>query len=136
MRGILKIFAGQAGLFAAFVLAYMLHERFKPPPPRAETPQGTVWMLRGLTYCAEAWNKAPFKSPADYLKANGVAWRRMAVSRSDGGGSACRSCDCASGEVLNLLVEQADAARVARLGFVPAGNPPSAEEAAAGWRSD
>ena len=134
MNGVKKAFAGLASAVAAFILVATLHERLKPPPPRAETPAGTVWMLRGLTYCNEAWNKEPFRSPADYLKANGARWRGMAVSDSEAGGSSCRSCDCASSRVLNILVDEADVGSVARLGFIPADKPPSAAEAAAGWR--
>lgn len=122
-----------SAVLAVYMAVWNLRGRSRPEPPRAEAPPGTVWMMKGLTYCDEPWNTGPHRSPRAFLEANGVHAQAMAVV-GGGGGESCRSCNCGSGKRLSILVPQAEADRARALRFVMADKAPSADEAAAGWR--
>ncbi|MBA9078493.1 hypothetical protein [Rufibacter quisquiliarum] len=80
------------------------------------------WLAYPETQCADPWgycNKSGDKTVCvrEHLEKLGVDVLAVTVSGSLGDGAVCLACQCASGRIFKVKVNQADVDRVVAIGF-------------------
>ena len=120
--------AAGVGLIALFTV---LSSQLSIQPTKPDTDiDGTTWVARNTTQCADPWHKyyydrtsvvlKPNQTLVDYFfEENGIIiLDREVLPNPDQSQAACEACGCSSGSTLYLKVDTADVAKLSQYGFV------------------